>query len=132
MKSENVNEMSKRKTNKIVDLRKKLLKYNHLKDNRLLYKLRTLTKEEVFRFLASRGFLKEATLFYEESVDGPSYIFLMTRSEGLEYLNDLFRFTKKQLNDLLDLYLFILRFRQIHCKDFSLEEFPQYITYSNI
>ena len=111
---------------KAKSIRSGLLKHNHLKENRYLYKIKLFTREDLWHFLSWKGFKKEANVFYRANVDGQGFIFLMTTPQGLKYIDYLFQFTKRESKNLKKFYLYILRFRKNHCKDFQVDEIPFY------
>ena len=122
--------VANRKTTKRAnDLRKDILAFNHLKENRMLNKLRCFNREQLFQFLNKKGFFGESEKFYLKNVDGPGFICLMTKPEGLYILDKEFLLNADQTINLQILYQQILLFRMKHCKNFQRDELPFYCFY---
>eukprot|EP01091_Cochliopodium_minus_P017784 TRINITY_DN703_c0_g1_i1.p1 TRINITY_DN703_c0_g1~~TRINITY_DN703_c0_g1_i1.p1 ORF type:complete len:136 (-),score=41.81 TRINITY_DN703_c0_g1_i1:101-508(-) len=105
----------------------KLLKTNFIRENMMIFHLRSLDMFQLYNLLKSKGFKTEAKRFKEDEVDGMSFILIFSEEEGFDILQDDFEFEQSQIEKLIELYLFFYRLRSKGCENFRKDETPFFL-----
>ena len=114
--------IKKRKFKKTRSLGNIQLERSFLSSQKEIKNLPTLTPALLGIYLINKGFNIEAQTFFNERVEGGSFIFMMSCKEGIEILENDLNFSREKVENLKALYKDIYLYRKKFCDNFEDEE----------